>query len=1140
MPGVGNATDQDAAGDPMTNVSPPPEFQTAQSGHSGLRSHRRGRAVGRAAAVLALLGLVAITAAAAILFSGATELGFLRDRIATAIAERLGPQYQVTVGRAIVEVDPELGLSIDVVDVSVRDAGGSVVLSAPSTRLAIDPIRLLLLDLRATRAAVARPTLSLARHGRGYRLGVETAGLPAEDAAGPASLAGTGGFPAVAELIRDIDLALGAAVADPFLRGFTLSVSGATIAIRSAVGEPRQIADLDLALVIDAESGDLRADIAGSGRTGRFAATLARSVDPTTGERLLTGGFSELSLAELAPSLAGDRFAADVPFYGSLRIVLAPAGEVKYGTAQIDVGAGVIALGEARETVLLDEATLRLRWDVAGGAIVVEPSAIHFGQTRATFTGAIRPEGRGRYGFSLAASDAVLAPSDSGEPPLPAGLIAAEGAVDLEARTLEVTRLVVETARGSFGAALRLGFAGETPSLAMAASLTPMPVATWKQMWPPFVAPGARRWALANIVGGRIASAEFRAAVPAGILWNRSRPEMPAEAFRLDLRLEDMTVRTFGELPPITAASGNAVLAGATFGIDLDQGSVVTPSGAAVTVTGGAFAIEDVFDPASEGVIEVELSGDAAALGEIADAKPISALAQRDLAPSDLSGRAEASVSVRLPLELDESKDAAAQVDWKVVVSGKDLASARPIEGRMFSDADVTIAVTSQAVTVNGAAKIDGLQAAVSIAQPLSSDGRDAPGAEQVASLSLDRAARLKLGLDIEDIVSGVIDAEVRRLDRGDHYDLDLTRARLVIPGLGWSKAVGIPATMSFDVIPDRGGSRVENIRLDGDRFGFVGSARLGEDQELASAKIRKFHLRPGDDVAFELRSEGPAYVIDARGSAFDIRKVIDEFKGDVEAGAEASDAANVTLTARLDSMRGFNGRTIENATVVFSARDGVPREIRIDGQIKGSPVSLLYSDSIDRARLEASAADAGAIIDLLDIYRRIGGGHLAMIAERPGPTGALAGTLSMTGFAVLDEPAVREVVSRARPRGGAEIDTAKMHVQQMDARFRYTGEQIFIDDAFLRGEAMGATFGGVFDLVRDFVSVSGTFIPVYGINNAFSRVPVVGRILGGAQGEGLIGVTFKVEGDIDGPRVYFNPLSAVAPGIFRKIFEFR
>ena len=38
----------------------------------------------------------------------------------------------------------------------------------------------------------------------------------------------------------------------------------------------------------------------------------------------------------------------------------------------------------------------------------------------------------------------------------------------------------------------------------------------------------------------------------------------------------------------------------------------------------------------------------------------------------------------------------------------------------------------------------------------------------------------------------------------------------------------------------------------------------------------------------------------------------------------------------------------------------------------------------------------------------------------------------------------------------------------------------------------------------------------------------------------GRPGRQIRVEGPLGGPQVYFNPLSAVAPGIFRKIFELR
>ena len=54
------------------------------------------------------------------------------------------------------------------------------------------------------------------------------------------------------------------------------------------------------------------------------------------------------------------------------------------------------------------------------------------------------------------------------------------------------------------------------------------------------------------------------------------------------------------------------------------------------------------------------------------------------------------------------------------------------------------------------------------------------------------------------------------------------------------------------------------------------------------------------------------------------------------------------------------------------------------------------------------------------------------------------------------------------------------------------------------------------------------------------ARLPLVGMILGNGRDRGLIGVTFKLTGDADEPKLTINPLSVIAPGIFRSIFEFR
>jgi hypothetical protein len=63
--------------------------------------------------------------------------------------------------------------------------------------------------------------------------------------------------------------------------------------------------------------------------------------------------------------------------------------------------------------------------------------------------------------------------------------------------------------------------------------------------------------------------------------------------------------------------------------------------------------------------------------------------------------------------------------------------------------------------------------------------------------------------------------------------------------------------------------------------------------------------------------------------------------------------------------------------------------------------------------------------------------------------------------------------------------------------------------------------------------------VPLYGLNSAFGAIPILGRVLVGRQGEGVVGITFAIKGKLDDPTVLVNPMSVMAPGIFRQIFDF-
>ena len=168
------------------------------------------------------------------------------------------------------------------------------------------------------------------------------------------------------------------------------------------------------------------------GIAGRWSATLKRRVEADTGERLISVSFSQVTPGDIFPDLAVSEGSAsiDTPLYGSAEFVLGGDG-IESASGRLDLGAGVFSIGDGDESILLDEATFRAHWDVAGGAIVVEPSSIHLGETGGSFTGLVRDEGAGRYAFAFESRDTILAPRDSGEEPLATDLIELTGSADL-------------------------------------------------------------------------------------------------------------------------------------------------------------------------------------------------------------------------------------------------------------------------------------------------------------------------------------------------------------------------------------------------------------------------------------------------------------------------------------------------------------------------------------------------------------------------------------------------------------------------------------------------------------------------------------------------------------------------------------
>jgi hypothetical protein len=159
-----------------------------------------------------------------------------------------------------------------------------------------------------------------------------------------------------------------------------------------------------------------------------------------------------------------------------------------------------------------------------------------------------------------------------------------------------------------------------------------------------------------------------------------------------------------------------------------------------------------------------------------------------------------------------------------------------------------------------------------------------------------------------------------------------------------------------------------------------------------------------------------------------------------------------------------------------------------------------------------------------------------------------MRGKVVASDFLVVDEPKLASIVSTT-PAGDnrslnqavrGKIDTSQVKFERGYAEIDKGSGYLKLSNGVLRGPLIGTTFQGTLYDRNDHMDMTGTFMPAYGLNRIFGELPIIGALLGNGRDRGLIGVTYRLRGDASQPVLTINPLSVIAPGIFRSIFEFR
>ena len=185
--------------------------------------------------------------------------------------------------------------------------------------------------------------------------------------------------------------------------------------------------------------------------------------------------------------------------------------------------------------------------------------------------------------------------------------------------------------------------------------------------------------------------------------------------------------------------------------------------------------------------------------------------------------------------------------------------------------------------------------------------------------------------------------------------------------------------------------------------------------------------------------------------------------------------------------------------------------------------------------------ADLGAAARFVLVKGQVRGGVGILDGKLFKETGKEVAQLKLRAkdFELRGTPALTKLLTFGSLRGLADtLNGEGIHFSSLDAPFRVQDGGMQIAEARASGPAMGITVKGSLNFENQTMDVNGVLAPSYGVNSALGKVPLVGGMFVSRKGEGVIGMTYAMQGPMEGARTRVNPLSVLTPGILRRIFE--
>ena len=1080
------------------------------------------------------------------------SFGRLPERVAEALASRIGPGWTVALRNTAIELHEGIP-ALRANGLDIRGPSGELVVRAPYALVSVDFLSLLTANLQPKAIHVRDLQLRVLVNRDGSLTFSPVQSTEEDQAQGARAPEPAPSRAAAASLAASVD--------------GPSQVSGAVGSLLDLIVGPRSVLNtLGKAQLTNARLVFIDADYRERARFDRVDATFdwdtdggrqfSAMVEGPQGPWQLRGdaraegpeAYRAAFVADSAPiqdilvlsGMSSLPAATDLEFSGRFDMAYAN-GRVTELKTRLDSNAGFIKIEDKDTSPLrVDHATIVAEWNEAEKTLGLPMLELKGGDTYVNLQGTLSvPTTHQPWRLRLTGRDIVW----TGATPEDAPLRVSQMDADLSGPNgvmLNSIRLRGPMLHVDIGGAL--AEAADPKGLKFDVTASKTDIRSALRIWPEAVAPPVRRFLVENLKSGTLEDFKLKIAMTgADVERSISGGPIPDEAVKIDFAISQGTLQAAEGLPPISQMDVTGRVTGTMVALRAPAGRVDMAGSHSLNASDGSFALDNYWDDNALARIDFRLTGAADGVGAMLQQPLVKEIAGFEVDPTGMKGKADLRVGIGLSVN---HIPAFADLPLRVTGTLNDLTLDSLFGKEKLEGGNLTIAYDRGDLSIKGDGKIGGGAAAIDVQ-------KNRQGGQANVVFALDEAARSKRGLSFGSQLTGIVTLKVgvplgRPDAAGMIVEADLTKAGIdqLIPG--WVKPAGRPGKLTF-TMSDGPEAEIRDLQLDSGAVQMRGTAALSKEGELERAELSTFKLSPGDDMRAQVEQSGSVYKVTVRGNVGDARPFVKGLSSQSSSrNGNGKDSKDFDLDLSLNILTGYNNEAITNAVIKASMRKEVLRHLEMKGRLGATNVAA-RTDTQGRngSVIIVQAEDAGALLRFTDVYKRMVGGDL--IINMATGEGQQPGMLLLRSFTLVNEPALRRIIPTqtqmvaGQDRSGnpqlVRVDVNEVTFARARAEFTRTSGRIDFRDAAIYGNQIGFTLDGFVDYSRDRMDISGTFVPAYGLNNVFAKVPLFGPLLGGSQYEGLFAVNFRAAGQASAPNLTVNPLSAVAPGFLRKLF---